>query len=324
MSTEEDDGGHFAFSEEATIELTVPPGVEVTRAPGGRQPALLVQRGPSLGSWFFFPKGDFSIDVGRDKAADFAVPDGSVSRRHARFKRGIDTGGIVVQDLDSKNGTRINGRPLDGVWLLSPDDRIAVGDVLLRYRLLDPLDRAFALDVAEAVQEAQRDPLTGLFTRRFLGEQLPDTVRAARRAGRLVSVLMIDIDHFKLVNDEYGHAVGDTVLSRVAATIRGQIRGEDAAIRYGGEEVCVSLPGADEPRASAVAERIRDAVHRMDLSALQPNLAVTVSVGHATLADSENITDCIGRADTGLYAAKDAGRNAVRRGPDADPGLVTS
>jgi two-component system cell cycle response regulator len=322
MSTE-GEGGRFAFSEEATIELTVPPGVENTRPPMGRQPALLVQRGPNLGAWYFFPAGDFSVEVGRDRAADFPLPDGSVSRRHARFRRDAETGGIVVADLGSKNGTRINGRPLQGSWQLAPDDRITVGDVLLRFRLLDPLDRAFALDVAEAVQEAQIDPLTGLFTRRFLAEQLPNTVSAARRAGRLVSVLMIDIDHFKAVNDEFGHAVGDAVISRVASTIRGHIRGEDAAIRYGGEEICVTLPGADEPRAAAVAERIRHGVETLDLAALQPALRVTVSVGHATLQDDEAIGDCISRADAGLYRAKADGRNRTRRGPEDAPGLAT-
>jgi len=172
-------------------------------------------------------------------------------------------------------------------------------------------------------QEAQRDGLTGLFNRAWFDRTLARDVAQAAQDRTPLSLVLFDIDHFKRVNDTYGHQVGDKVLAGVANVLGGRMRPTDFAARYGGEEFVLLLPNTDAPGAAVVAERLRrrvaEAVHEIGSGSV---LRVTVSAGHATLrpdsdATAEMLLSC---ADGALYTAKRGGRNRVVAGQD--PGLA--
>lgn len=157
------------------------------------------------------------------------------------------------------------------------------------------------------------DPLTRIFNRRFLFSQLDALISGARRHGRPLAVAMVDLDAFKAINDQHGHAVGDRVLVAAANALQRALRAEDVLGRMGGEEFLALLPDTDDDAAVRAAERLRAAVQ--ETSAGVP---VTASVGYAVLSGEEAADDLVRRADAALYAAKDAGRNCVR-GPATLP-----
>ena len=285
------------------------------------RPALLVQRGPRIGDWYAFPDGAHEVVVGRDHEAGFRIVDASVSRLHARFLVEAGEAGtprVWLEDMGSTNGCRVGRRRITDRTLLHEGDIVCLGDIVLRYRLMDGEDRAFQEDIEQQVRNARKDPLTRLFSRRYLDDQLPGLIKAHRRNGQEISLLIADIDHFKAVNDVHGHMVGDEVLWRVAEAIRSSVRMADSPVRYGGEEFCVILPGTPMREALFVAERVRAAVEALDLTVVRPSLRTTVSVGVAELADDEEQLQWMERADVGLYDAKRRGRNQVVAGPKAE------
>jgi diguanylate cyclase (GGDEF)-like protein len=155
---------------------------------------------------------------------------------------------------------------------------------------------------------ATKDPLTGAGNRRGLDAKLQEVVNAHRRFGTTSSLLLIDLDHFKKVNDVHGHAMGDQILRRVTKIINLRIRVTDSLYRIGGEEFVVVLEGADLRRAAHLAEQLRTLVHANELV---PDQAVTISLGVAEIRDGEIGNDWLHRADEALYQAKDAGRNST-------------
>lgn len=157
------------------------------------------------------------------------------------------------------------------------------------------------------------DPLTELFNRRWLDEALAKTVAAFQRDGEPFSLLMVDLDGFKRINDYYGHQAGDQLLRCVAEVVRGNLRPRDRAARFGGEEFAVLLPGTALGRARVVAERLRSAVERFDYRAAAPEMdsPVTVSVGMAEMTIGATAEELVNAADQALYRAKAMGRNAV-------------
>ena len=180
--------------------------------------------------------------------------------------------------------------------------------------------RARALQLAEAHQsllqqtqtlarEARLDALTGLDNRRSVDLLLPIWHATAREQQRALHAAMLDLDHFKAINDRLGHAVGDEVLRIVGALLRAQCREGDLAARYGGEEFVVVWPGADEAAAQRACERLRAAVLAHDWAALRPGLRVTMSIGLADLAQDATAADGLERADQALYTAKREGRD---------------
>ena len=285
-----------------------------------QRPALLVQRGPTIGDWYLFAEDASDVVVGRGDDAGFQIKDASVSRAHARFVVTREEGcalQVTIEDLRSTNGTRVSGNPTAGPTPVTDSDLIRIGDVVLRFRLMDSADVAFQEDISRQVRNARKDTLTGLYSRRYLDEQLPGLMKSHRRNHTPLSLLIIDLDHFKRVNDEYGHLVGDEVLWRVAEAVRATVRTADSAVRYGGEEFCVILPGTARPEAARVGERIRQAVSKLDLEALKPGMVVTASVGVASLGKDEELYEWLQRADLALYSAKHAGRNQVHIAPES-------
>jgi diguanylate cyclase (GGDEF)-like protein len=158
------------------------------------------------------------------------------------------------------------------------------------------------------------DPLTGLRSRRFLFEMLERELSAAERGKSPLSVLMIDVDHFKRVNDRHGHGVGDEVLQRLGSVIPRSSRKIDTSARLGGEELCVLLPQTPWRKALEVAERIRGAIEYEIFAGREGEFNVTASLGVAQWDGSESDAELLARADRALYRAKEGGRNRVELG----------
>lgn len=158
---------------------------------------------------------------------------------------------------------------------------------------------------------ASLDELTGLYNRRMIRDLLTREEKLSERTGAKLTIAMIDVDHFKSINDDYGHSTGDAVLRAVAEALQSGLRESDLLGRYGGEEFVVGLPGCAAERAELPLQRIRSALVGMQPVEAAPSRKVTVSIGAALRRDSETIDDVIARADAALYEAKRAGRDRV-------------
>ena len=181
-----------------------------------------------------------------------------------------------------------------------------------RKRYIEQLRLSFQASLEMAVT----DQLTGLYNRRYLASHLSAMFDRAYWTGRPLSVMILDIDHFKSVNDTHGHDVGDKVIQQFAERIRSSVRGMDLACRYGGEEFLIAMPDTDKSTAGVVAERIRDdmSAQRVVLNSGRDELQVTVSIGIASTEDGQkedSAQKLIKRADEALYKAKTSGRNKV-------------
>lgn len=160
---------------------------------------------------------------------------------------------------------------------------------------------------------AVSDQLTGLYNRFYLYEAGGQMLTLAKRSEKPLSVAMIDIDHFKLINDTYGHLVGDRVLVRVAAVLRKTLRKSDLIVRYGGEEFVVIMPETSCVNAAHACEKIREAVSRITVQSSHKRFGLTVSIGIDTFREGDDMDAVIGRADALLYRAKENGRDRVER-----------
>lgn len=158
---------------------------------------------------------------------------------------------------------------------------------------------------------SNHDDLTGLPNRRYMQERLKQAIAQSERNGDAFSVALVDIDHFKKINDSAGHAIGDVVLARVADSMRNSLRDYDICARWGGEEFLMLFPSCDLPNAALLAERVRMAVAAIATDDLHPGLHLSVSIGYTAFHSGEGIDSMLKRADDALYRAKNAGRNCV-------------
>ena len=169
-------------------------------------------------------------------------------------------------------------------------------------------------DLDDVRREALLDPLTKLANRKLFDDGLSDALEESREAGRPLSLMLLDIDHFKRFNDTWGHQTGDQVLRLVAMTLKSNLKGKDIAARYGGEEFAAILPETDLEGAVILADNIRKAVQAKELLKRSTNEKlgrITASFGVATLREADTASSLIERTDRCLYAAKHAGRNRV-------------
>ena len=156
-----------------------------------------------------------------------------------------------------------------------------------------------------------QDPLTGASNRRHLDQEMPLMYQRCSEENRAFTILMVDLDHFKRVNDQFGHPIGDDVIRSTASILLQSCRGGDLVARFGGEEFALLLPGATGTTAIEVAERIRKRVENYDWQQFHPDLKVTCSIGVAEMNQEANATELLNYADQALYQAKEKGRNRV-------------
>jgi diguanylate cyclase (GGDEF)-like protein len=266
---------------------------------------LIVIGGSQVGEMFQLRKR--TTIVGRGQGVDVVLGDDGVSRRHALVE--LEGGNVSIRDLGSCNGTLRNGVRVVGAEVLCDGDKISLGGTtILKFTYQDELDERFARRLYES---AVNDGLTGLHNRRFFDERLRAELMFATRHRSPLALLLVDIDHFKRVNDERGHPVGDLVLREIAARMRSALRGEDVLSRYGGEEFAVLCRNTDASQALALAERVRAVIAEPIALPEGAPLRVTASVGLA-IAPGPGLSDDDGlvrAADAALYEAKRKGRD---------------
>ncbi len=250
-----------------------------------------------------------SMTIGRSLDADICLDHESVSRQHARVVQSPNNE-VRLIDMGSKHGTFCNGIRVDTVNL-KEGDKIHFGNsTVVKFTYQDKLDEALQRNLYES---ATKDNLTGVYNRKFFNESLNKEFAFCLRHNVPLTLLMVDIDHFKQVNDTYGHPAGDLVLKQVAAKLNETIRTEDLFARYGGEEFVVLLRECTEEGALIVARRLRDLIEALPIQISQKELKVTVSIGGATLKDRSYLDheSLVMAADRYLYRAKQGGRNRV-------------
>jgi diguanylate cyclase len=170
-----------------------------------------------------------------------------------------------------------------------------------------------------ALEEALSDPLTGLINRKGLSNAIENLLLSVESLNSTPSLLMLDIDHFKKINDTYGHPLGDRVIKMVGDILKKQIKGKDTAARYGGEEFCILLPETELTDAVKVAENIRQTIENTRINRASDNqeiCRVTISIGVACYQPDQSISDWFERADSALYRSKNEGRNRVTSSGD--------
>lgn len=293
-----------------TAEIQVPDFHLIRSDAESDRPILLFLTGERIGTVVSLDR--LPLTIGRDPLVELVVPDEAISRRHARLARAPD--GILLEDLGSRNGTVVNGERVDR-RVLADGDRIMLGRTVLKFAIQGRLEEDYQQRVYEL---STRDGLTNLHNRRFFDERLATEVAFARRHGTLLGILMLDIDHFKRVNDTHGHLAGDHVLVEVARTVATRVRAEDVVARYGGEEIVVLVRDIPPQGVEVLAERLRAAVEALRVPHAGRSLGVTVSIG-ALVARPGRDTDpaaLVAAADRLLYEAKAAGRNRVRVAAD--------
>ncbi len=247
------------------------------------------------------------LTIGRSPRADLHLAEEGISRKHARICWANDA--YVIEDLASQNGTFVWGKPVTAVQLRQ-GDLIRLGPVAtLRFCWMDEHQKNLLEDLYES---SVRDPLTGAFNRRHFSERLESELAYAKRHSTELSLLLLDIDYFKKINDQYGHLEGDRVLRELTRACHQGLRTEDMFARYGGEEFAVLLRGVPLLGAARAAERLRVAIAEQVFVG-KPPLSVSVSIGCASIWCIEDGTSgaLIHIADQRLYEAKQAGRGRV-------------
>lgn len=268
---------------------------------------LLVRiEGESLGQVTLLQTGEFVI--GRAQSAALCVVDPGVSRHHARLVRGPRN--YVIQDMGSANGTYVGGQQIDEKELVDGDIIQLGPTVMYRYSVTDADQQAMLEHLYDA---SVTDALTAAYNREYFDTRLASELAYARRHEAPLSLIILDVDHFKAVNDEYGHRVGDQVLVSLVRTIRPALRTEDVFCRYGGEEFAIILRTTDVEQAACVAERVRHIMAELRIENAAGDFGITISLGCASLkcCDTQTAESLIAVADRRLYQAKNSGRNQV-------------
>jgi diguanylate cyclase (GGDEF)-like protein len=275
---------------------------DLVRAAAKGCPRLVVVEGSQLGTMFEITTDPLSI--GRDPSNTMVVDEVGVSRKHAVVERRQD--GVTLRDLGSKNGTFVNKKQV-AEHRLADGDMVFLGSTTLKFLADDNLEHSYYEYLHEI---SVKDPLTQVPNRRYFDEFLARELARTRRYRRKLALLMLDLDHFKDVNDKFGHLCGDSVLRELSNTITSRLRASEFLARYGGEEFALVLPETDRQGARVVAEQLRALVERHEFCCGDDIIPVTVSIGGAEWnRDMIEPADLINAADEKLYEAKNSGRN---------------
>ncbi len=281
--------------------------------------SFVVISGSELGRRYPLPSSEARI--GRVSTNELVVDDRSISRTHARVFPTPE--GFVIEDLASTNGLLINEIATTRK-VLRDGDIIKLGRTVLKFLTNTNLEVDYHTEVYKL---STTDALSGCYNKRYLINQLERDLSRALRYKRSLSVILFDIDHFKLLNDTLGHIAGDAALVTVAQRVREVIRRADTLARYGGEEFVVLVPEIDGPQAMLMGEKLRLAIAERPILIAEQPTRLTVSVG---IADMESYADAVRLrgedprtaapdphlmlrlADERMYEAKQSGRNCVR------------
>ena len=279
---------------------------DATKAP----PCIVMLEGPAgyVGKQWPIDKPD--VIIGRSMTSSIFVDDRSVSRSHAKLS--LSAGDVYILDLESSNRTVVNDDALPPLvpMKLNNNDQIKTGNVLFKYLERGSIE-AHAIEQLQT--KSEKDPLTGIYNKGALSMKGAESFKRAKLLKVPLSIAVFDIDHFKKVNDTYGHAAGDYVLKELASVIGTKlIRTDDYFARYGGEEFVVLLFGSNLPQATEIGERLRLTIEAQPFAFQGVRLPITISVGVAT-KEGEMVSweELFAKADAALYMSKNSGRNRV-------------
>lgn len=265
-------------------------------------PCLVIISGDDMGRRFEL--GTQEVSIGRADSCTICVNTDQVSRRHATVQYIL--GKYYLVDLRSTNGTFVNEQKVERAKLLD-GDQIRVGKTVLKYTESRVEQRYFE----HVFNLASMDALTGAFNKRYFDETFGKEVLRAQQTRSPLSLVLFDIDHFKKINDTYGHPAGDAVLKSVASAVSAQLREGDALFRVGGEEFALLLSETPRDLAAQAAEAVRGLIETLVTDFMGTRIAATLSLGVAELGEAEEPAALYQRVDEQLYAAKRGGRNRV-------------
>jgi diguanylate cyclase (GGDEF)-like protein len=283
----------------------------VTEAPSGLSVALrkgdaciVVIYGPELGKRIHL--GSAPFEIGRSSKNDLFLDHESISRHHARIT--FEGSDHLIEDLNSTNGTYVNDEQIRR-QRLRDGDQMRIGRSILKFMTGENVEVHYHEEIYRLMTV---DALTQIFNRRYFNEALDREFNRSRRYARALSLIVFDIDHFKHVNDTYGHLAGDNLLRQLAAAVKQRLRREDVFARTGGEEFGVLLPEVGLDGARATGDKVRRIVEATQVKHEQQLIACAISVGVSTLGDNDvSGEELYKRADQRLYEAKQGGRNRV-------------
>jgi len=305
-----DSDGDSPFHEERTMDISLRStdfGVGPTSLPAKRDRAMLL-RMDGVGAGQVVSVGEEPFTMGRHATNKLPIDDDSISRFHARFV--CDDGEYFVEDLGSRNGTFIQGKRITRAPI-KDDDWVQLGArVAFRFTLTDSRQEGLLRKLYES---STRDALTGAYNRRHFEDRLRAEIAFAVRHSTDCALILLDLDHFKKVNDTHGHLAGDEVLRHLGIVATRALRTEDVFARFGGEEFAVILRGASTRGAGRLADRLREALSQQHAVFEGRQIPVTLSAGCAALSccAAPSPDEVVAIADKRLYAAKLAGRNRV-------------
>ena len=278
---------------------------KVVKEPEVRDACFVMIHGPSLGRRYNLAN-EGNILVGRNDDCGLQLEEDEVSRRHCEVT--CSRNRYAIRDLGSTNGTYVND-VLIGEREIRDGDQVQIGGAIFKFISSANIEIAYH---EEIYRLSTTDGLTQVHNKRFLLEYLDREISRCRRQSSTLSLVLLDIDHFKQVNDVFGHLAGDQVLKHLTTLIRAHIRHEDVLARFGGEEFMIVLPQIGLAGARLCAEKVHRLVGQHKFVSEGAKIPVTISLGVVTSTpDTETATQLIAAADKQLYRAKDKGRNCV-------------
>jgi diguanylate cyclase (GGDEF)-like protein len=287
----------------------VEPAQPVARRRG--EACIVVLYGPELGRRAAIGRSAFQI--GRSSKNELPIDQESVSRHHARITSSSQGRSYVIEDLGSTNGTYVNDEKLGKErCALKDGDQIRVGRSILKFMSGTNLEANYHEEIYRLMTV---DALTQVYNKRYFTEALEREYNRAQRYKRELSLVLIDVDHFKAVNDGHGHLAGDAVLRQVAAEVKPRLREQDIFARVGGEEFAALLPEINKEGAVATGEKVRRIIEAATFVVETIPVKITISAGVTSLDPRGKAPSSLfERADAALYEAKRKGRNRVHSG----------
>ncbi|MGA2507765.1 MAG: GGDEF domain-containing protein [Chitinispirillaceae bacterium] len=274
------------------------------------KPCFVIIGGMDMGS--VIPLDEPKITFGRDPQCTAVLRDDGVSRIHAEAVL-HGPGSVIIRDRGSTNGTFVDGRRIKEA-VLNEGDKVLLGRrTILKFEIHDQIEENYQKQIYES---SLRDGLTGVCNRRYFNQRIVSDLSFARRHGLWFTLMVYDFDHFKDINDTFGHQTGDQVLICVSDAVLSIIRTEDVLARYGGEEFAVIAPGTNDKGGLELARRVLKRVESMTVIAADGSnriIKVTVSIGTASVTPGIAVEPdrVISVTDRNLYEAKRGGRNRV-------------
>lgn len=293
-----------------TIQISRSTVAEQMRQIARRKACFIIISGIDMGSIIHIDRP--KIILGRDSECNGVLRDDGISRFHAEVVRhGQES--VTIRDLGSTNGTFVGGRRIKEA-VLKKGGKVLLGRrTILKYEIHDRFEETYQKQIYAS---CTRDGLTGVYNRRYFNQRIVCDLSFARRHRLWFTLMIYDFDHFKNINDTFGHRTGDQVLISVTGSVASMIRAEDMIARYGGEEFAIIAPGTDREGGLALGQRVLRQVGKQTITAMDGSnktISVTVSIGIISIAPGIAMDPAmvISATDKNLYKAKRGGRNRI-------------